>query len=520
MRLPLHTRVLLLVFLINVALFAAGGLFVFQAQVRLSERQRDQSVEEILQTLQVRGDANVRYILKWPGWSEILDARLRDRTFIDNPERKGVDLNPVGSSARSPNFGEVEVVEAIREAIETGRTFPGPSEVWGALWYRADSRVDVRDLLGDLLGWFVVSTILLTAGTYFALRRLVLDPVERLAEAARRVRAGDLSVQVVEPPRHDEVAELVRSFNAMTTTLRDFNLRLELEVRDATEKARRAEAAAMTQRRLAAMGELAAGIAHEINNPLGGLQNAVDRLQTGDLSEAKREEYVRLLGNGLERIGRTVSQLLRFTPREMTQAPVDLSDVARDAIDLVRHRADRLGVALELGPLEDDGVGPTVVEGARNELGQAILNLLANSLDAIEEHGSEDPRGPRIRVGVGRRSTAPAPEEGDRSLGVVVEVRDNGPGVGAEELARVSDLFYTTKDVGKGSGLGLALVHNTVHSHGGRVTVSSVRGSGFTVELWFPTGGGGDPAGGGGGTAAELPPASEPRREPQGETEP
>lgn len=491
MRLSLRIRVLLLVFLINAVLFAAGGAFVFRLQVRSNEDQSAAISQDLVHTLRgtIRegSDVHVKHILEWHSWPLIEDAILVDRNLEEGADGTirpvGVAINPVGATRRATDFDHQQVLAALRTAIQTGRPIPEVAggialpitgydgSFWGGCWYRTPiGGVDPGPILEQLLGWFAVSTLLLTLGTFFTLRSLVLEPVEQLADGARRVRGGDLTVRIREPRRRDEVADLVRSFNAMTTTVQGFNERLELEVAAATDKARRAEAAAMTQRRLAAMGELAAGIAHEINNPLGGLQNAVDRLQAGDLTEAKRQEYLRLLASGLERIGRTVSQLLRFTPRAMQTAEVDLVEVAGDAVDLVRHRAERLGVALEVV-----AEGPQVVLGARNELGQAVLNLLANALDAIEESGSSDPAGPRVRLAVEARRG-----------GRVVEVRDNGPGCEESSLELVSDLFYTTKDVGKGSGLGLALVHNTVASHGGRVQLSSVPGSGFTAELWFP----------------------------------
>jgi signal transduction histidine kinase len=323
-----------------------------------------------------------------------------------------------------------------------------------------------------MLPWFVASTLLLTGGTFLALRHLVLAPVEQLAEGARRLRSGDFSVRLEAPPRTDELAELVRSFNAMASQVQGFNARLEEEVRVATEKARMAEAAAMTQRRLAAMGELAAGIAHEINNPLGGQQNAVDVLQRDDLPAAKRLQYLELLSRGLGRIGETVARLRRFTPREAPRGPVDLGVVVQDALDLVRHRAQRLGVQLQWSPPR----GPeAVVPGVRNEIGQALLNLLANALDSLEEAGTRDERGARIDV-----TLRSHPDE------ISIEVRDNGLGVEPAELSKVADLFYTTKEIGKGTGLGLALVHGAARAHGGRVSLESVPGQSFTATIWFP----------------------------------
>jgi len=115
------------------------------------------------------------------------------------------------------------------------------------------------------------------------------------------------------------------------------------------------------------------------------------------------------------------------------------------------------------------------VRGVRNEIGQALLNLFANALDALEDVGSHDPSGPMIRVGIALDDA-----------GVTISVRDNGPGVDEEALQRVPDLFYTTKEVGKGTGLGLSLVHNAVHRHDGEVRLRSERGRYFAVELILP----------------------------------
>jgi len=396
----------------------------------------------------------------------------------------GIDLNPVGVGARPAGFERQAALEAIHRAIQErrvvealgGSAMPilwlGKDVVLGGLWYRPRTRtIDYRAVLRELLPWFALSTLLLTGATFLALRRIVLDPVEQLAEGARRMRTGDFSVRLPEPTGRDELAELVRSFNSMSATVQGFNQRLSEEVRVATEMARAAEAAAMRERRLAAMGELAAGLAHEINNPLGGLANAVEELRRPELPPARRGQYLELLARGLARIGETVNRLRRFTPRETPHEPVDLAAVLQDAVDLVRHRAERQGVTL----VQVVGEGPWRTQGARNELGQAVLNLLVNALDALEEHGTRDPRGARLELVLRR-------EDGR----VVLGVRDNGLGVAPELLDKVADLFYTTKEVGRGTGLGLALVHNAMQHHRGEVRITSERDRFFQVELLFP----------------------------------
>ncbi len=493
MTLSLRFRVLLVIAAVNAALFTLAGIYMADRFGRTNDELERYLVEKldvvgssVWGVVDPRGSLNVAPILRWDAWSILDDAILIQNVIERRPGGdvvpKGIHLNPVGSAERSAVFDEQGVLTAIVRAMETRS--PQPAEggralpilvgrgVWGGCWVRLRPPIDIQGMLQSMLSLFLLSTLLLTLGTFWVLRRLVHSPVEQLAWGARRVQSGDFSVRLSESARRDEVADLVRSFNSMTGFVQGFNRRLEEEVARATEMARRAEAAAMTQRRLAAMGELAAGIAHEINNPLGGLKNAVHTLEREEVPVEKRRRYLELLSRGLDRIGETVTRLRRFTPREAPRDRVALARVIRDAVELVRHRADRLGVRIEtLLPPEP---GPAVA-GAANEIGQAMLNLLANALDALEEGGSADPRGPQIQVAL-------EAEAG----GWRIRVADNGPGVDADSLGHVSDLFYTTKEVGKGTGLGLSLVHNTVQAHHGRVDIRSEPGRSFVVELWFP----------------------------------
>jgi signal transduction histidine kinase len=487
----LRFRALLLVFLFNSAVFAALGVVLVRNQTEASRRTEEAWTEDLVATIQntiAPEGLKVASILRWPSWRFIGDAVLVDNNVAESPSgalsASGIHLNPVGVAGRRHDFERDTALRALHAAMRGGAPVPAmggravpirvADGVWGALWYRSKQTgaVDYAAVLADVLPWFALSTLLLTGATFLALRLLVLDPVSQLAEGARRLRGGDFGVSLRVPRRKDELAELVRSFNEMASTVASFNQRLSDEVRIATEKARAAEAAAMRERRLAAMGELAAGIAHEINNPLGGLQNAVEDLKRPDLPAPRRAQYLDLLARGLERIGATVSRLRRFTPREAASPePVDLVAVVQDACELVQHRASRLGVQLTTVTKGER----FVVRGVRNDIGQAVLNLLVNALDALEEGGSRDRRGPRIDV-VLRESAD----------GLRLTVRDNGPGVEPQILERVGDLFYTTKEVGRGTGLGLSLVHSAMQRHGGHLHLASEPGRSFTAELAFP----------------------------------
>lgn len=499
MNVSLRWRILLSIAVINGVTFGVGLVFL----ARDLERSRRDVVEQYARdlayslggTIEPEGDISVGQMLRWPYWKYFGDAVIvKDAIEIDERgalQPRGAVLNPVGLWNRRADFDEQGLLRELVATVANSSAGPRPwlggftlpivdrrGDVWGACWFTLRPSAGARELIAQLWPWFVVSTVLLTLGTFAVLRRYVLTPVERLAEGARRVASGDLSARVETDARGTELSSLVTTFNTMTQEVQGYNARLARDVEVATEKVRRAEAAAMTQRRLAATGELAAGIAHEINNPLGGLLNAVETLERGDLPPEKRAQYHALLRNGLERIQATVGKLLRFTPRTARPVPLALVDPVVDALALVAHRARRqqVEIALDGGRAED----PDVVErlrrlppvlGQSNELGQAVLNLLVNALDALESRGS----GGHVWIQIGARGED-----------VLLSVKDDGPGVAEDELARAADLFYTTKEMGKGSGLGLSIVHGIVSTHGGRVQLASEPGRGFQVEILLP----------------------------------
>jgi signal transduction histidine kinase len=496
MRLSLRVRVLLIVSAINLLVYGTGFLLVGRDVDEQLRAEYSRSLFDRLQsTVGPQGEINVATILQWPTWAYFDDALIVHRNLdADDAGRirpRGAWINPRGRLARAAGFDEQGVLQDIARAIGTGAALPSHGgtvipildprgEVWGGCWFALSGFESQVSLLKRLLPWFVISTALITLATFWLLRRAVLDPVQRLSRAARRLAAGDLSARTGGDPGQGELSELMRTFDVMAGQVESYNARLARDVAEATERVRRAEAAAMTQRRLAATGELAAGIAHEINNPLGGLINAADALERPDLPQAKRAQYHELLRGGLERIRRTVGQLLRYTPRTATPVPVALLEPVADALALVQHRAQAQGVELVLRDAEGRNgevalpalrALPSVL-GEAHELGQVVLNLLVNSLDALE------PRGPGGRVEV----TLSAAEGR-----VLLVVQDDGPGVPPEALPRVADLFYTTKEPGRGTGLGLAIVHRIVLDHGGTVQVSSAPGQGFRVEIALPT---------------------------------
>jgi signal transduction histidine kinase len=489
----LRQRVFLAVLAVNLLIFGAVFAYVTGRVADDRARSVDQAGEVLNAALSSSigpdGRARIGEILELGYWQLFEDAVVVRANLDFGPRGelgdRAVVIFPLGSVQRDASFEVAGVYRSLADAISAGTALDGPrggvslpivdrlGRVWGGCWYQLPERTGARELLSLLLPWFAATTLLISLGSFAVLRRSVLDPLERLAEGSQRLAAGEFHVRLEVPRDTGEITDLVQSFNTMAAEVRGYHENLEDEVARATAQAREAEAAVLRERRLAAMGELAAGIAHEINNPLGGMLNAVDVLRRDQLQPEKRDRYHDLLQGGLERIRETVSKLLRLTPRVADDTPFELAEPARDAIALVAHRAAGLQVEVELREVG----GTARIIGSSSEVGQAVLNLLVNALDALEEEG----RGGRVSIEIRR-----AQDE------CVIVVVDDGPGVPAEQLERVADLFYTTKEVGKGTGLGLALVHNIARAHGGSVHLSSKPGDGFRVELHFPVG---DPRG-------------------------
>lgn len=315
-----------------------------------------------------------------------------------------------------------------------------------------------------------VALVVLLLYTWFVLDRFVARPLRQVASGAERVASGDYSALVEVRHGDDEIRQVVDAFNSMMVELSALRATLQERIGEAVRKARRTQDSLVIAQRLAATGRLAAGIAHEVNNPLGGMLNAVRSLRTRQMTEERREEYLELIEDGLMRIQATVSKILQFTPHKVAPRPTDLGDVIRPTLALARHRIESMGIDVDVTLAE--GV---VVFGDPYELQQALLNVILNALDAIEEADRE-----RGRLSV--RCTA---EDGHAHL----LVRDDGTGMSEEDRARAFDLFFTTKETGKGSGLGLATAHKIVTDHGGRLELipRGADGSdGLDVEFVLP----------------------------------
>ncbi|HEX8290146.1 MAG TPA: ATP-binding protein, partial [Pyrinomonadaceae bacterium] len=297
--------------------------------------------------------------------------------------------------------------------------------------------------------------------------RVISRPLRRLTEAAVDVAGGAYGTQV-ELKSNDEVGLLADSFNEMSRKMAEDIERL----RALNEHLVRAE-------KLAAAGALAAGVAHEVNNPLASISSLIQILQSRPLTpdrEAETREMLRLISTQIERISQVLRDMLDFArQRPPARARLDLARVLESSLRLAAFDKGfkRLRVATDF-----DGRAPEV-SADPDQLQQVFLNLLLNARDAMPDGGD-------LRVSL---------SFDEEAREVFVEFADDGQGIPADVLPRVFDPFFTTKRAG--AGLGLAVCYGIVTAHGGRVSVESGGGRpGTTVRVALPA----DPA------AAELAP--------------
>ncbi|MSP23925.1 MAG: HAMP domain-containing protein [Myxococcales bacterium] len=323
--------------------------------------------------------------------------------------------------------------------------------------------------------------VILLALSYFALTRIIVTPVARIVRAAERVAAGAPTLQVPAPTSR-ELAELGRALDTMTKQLRseeEEQRRTIGELRARTTELARAESHVVRSEKLASVGRLAAGLAHEIGNPLTAILSFQELLlDSQHLDEEERSLLVHMKRE-TERVSRVLGDLLAFARPDRhgirTSSDADLADSAerRDvcsvaqavehAVQLVRPQQSFREVELAMHiPVTLSNVAIGI-----EQLEQVLVNLLINAADATGVH-------PRV-------ITIRATETEQR---VSVAVEDNGGGIAVEARGRLFEPFFTTKDVGAGTGLGLAVCRGLVEGAGGSIHhEDGTEGARFVVEL-------------------------------------
>jgi signal transduction histidine kinase len=380
---------------------------------------------------------------------------------------------------------------------------------WGTLRFAVSLKVLEQEMQSTILGVIIITIMMLAIsfGIIVLLSRRFIRPIVELAQIMERAGGDRLDVRVITKSGSDEIARLGQSFNRMIDRIRDSNLEIKrthekllqfvgiienadermldvkvdikgsseitllcqsfnqmidrirqsnMELKNTHEKLLQAE-------KLASLGILTSGVAHEINNPLGGLFNCVDMLEERGEDNDFRQRYLELLKDGLSSIENTVGKLL-WMSRKGEKIPQDIAvkQALSDAFGLIEYKLKKSNISYN----ENIEAGLTVRLDP-NDLQQALINLMINAVQSMTEGGI---------------LTINAFCKGSK---VILEVRDTGEGIEKKDISKIFDPFFTTKPPGEGTGLGLWLTYEIVNSYGGEITVTSRKNEGTIISVKF-----------------------------------
>jgi len=353
---------------------------------------------------------------------------------------------------------DVTLIQHFRGKDHNALDFGVPLSIgkkrWGTLKFGISLEKAEHEILATVKKIAVLTVALVMTGfaMILLLSRRFISPITQLANTMEQARGDYLDLRV-DVKGHDELAVLGERFNAMIE-----------RIRQANEELKKTHEKLVQSEKLASVGVLAAGVAHEINNPLGGIFNCLQMLkQNGDNPEL-REKYLDLVNEGLDKIENTVSKLL-WMSRKAEHAPVDLN--IRNSVDSVysflEYKMKKNRIVFKNEIPENLSLSFDV-----HDCQQLLLNLFINAIHAMRDGGTLEVKGFH------------------KNSVVTIEVADNGCGIGAEYVGRIFDPFFTTKPVGEGTGLGLWLTYEIIRNYNGEISVESEPGNGSRFIMHFP----------------------------------
>jgi two-component system, NtrC family, sensor kinase len=351
--------------------------------------------------------------------------------------------------------------------------------VWGAVivTYSLAAVDQLRRQGRIVVLWFLpLAVLLVTLLLDLLTRRLIHAPIAGIRKTMARARSRELGARAP-VARNDEIGAVAVGLNEMLVELEGFSVALQERVREATSELRaKNQELVETYRRvftlrealaradqMAAVGHMAANVAHQVGTPLNLISGYVQMIREEEGPDSRVTRRLEIVEEQIAKVTSIVRTMLDHARRPMPKERTDVADLVRRVADVARPKLDALGVKLALSVAD---VPRVMADSVQLEL--ALLNLVTNSVDAMPSGGETS-----IRV-------APAPGGGVR-----VEVSDSGTGIAPELLPHIFEPWVTTKEAGRGTGLGLSITRDVVVGHGGTIAVKSAVGEGstFTVDL-------------------------------------
>ncbi|MBW1767704.1 MAG: HAMP domain-containing histidine kinase [Deltaproteobacteria bacterium] len=447
-----------------------------------------------------RFNGHVAQLLADVGFSE---------TVIIN--RDGTPVFTTVSSAGEKGRG----LSLAREAMETGIwsiDFSGMT--WGVVWLNKKEINISAPLLSEgrplggisisaslipiyqnlrksekvILLYILLDTLILALVGIYLLSRIVVKPIHKLSKMTEEYKAGDMIPSTFGEASGNEIGQLSRSLSIMLKRLDENKRELKANISSlekSNKELRQAQNEIIRSEKLASVGRLAAGIAHEIGNPIGIILGYLELLNKNELVEWEKKDFLNRIESEITRINRIIRQLLDFSrPSNGNLEETHAHDTIMNTVNILSPQPmmEGIQIILELRASRD-----TILSDP-NHLQQVFLNIIMNAADALAEKntskykdsGVDDVSVPFVK----KELTIRSEDAGDS-----IELRfiDNGPGTTDEELVHFFDPFYTTKEPGKGTGLGLSVCYRIVEGIGGTIRAENSAGKGTTIIVTFPT---------------------------------
>jgi hypothetical protein len=543
--LGLRTEVIINISFLMLAAILLIGFTISETNKRNIEQEKIRYGESMVQDFQVILDFMSRdkkeFVLDHP----VVKKEIQDFVRIYIKEKGFYELviadpqlNVIASKA-GEWASRLSTDSMMKKVIQTGEwnaeveksgaflsTYYKKMVIYSPLWHRGKiiggirMEVPVGDLMINLLKskrviliTIVLDAIVLIIFGSLLLSRVLVKPIKDLARLTQKISDGDFS-QKIEVTSKNEMGQLIGSFNRMIDQIKGKQESLEnylesLEL--ANKQLKQAQEELIRTEKLASIGRFAAGVAHEVGNPLGAILGYTSILQKEGIDREESKDYLNRIEKEIERINRIVRELLDFArPSKFEIKEVEVNKVIESTLSLLSYQKSFKNIETRLDMQPD----LPMIRGDDSQLSQVFINIILNAVDAMMEGGTltiqtathivenQETNGFQ-RIYPRRRRSDPMESdysrmrksdplsalfkkfsEGDRL--VKIRISDTGVGIPKENLENIFDPFFTTKAPDKGTGLGLSISLRIVESLGGEIRVESELGKGTTFEVYFP----------------------------------
>jgi signal transduction histidine kinase len=499
---------------INIAILLFMAMFLINI-VAVVTAQRDLIQAEISKgdLLLLRLQKNLVDTPLWRNLESHSGSKARITQLLDETDAACALI--MGRDSGQLYFGENqcdqqnELDKFTHQAIVSGkRVIRSNASIWGVFWSRQRNLILALPVIQDgtslaatgivlpldriyerlrrsqkiFFVYILINTIILTFAGIYRLSKVYFQPLARLARRAEEYRDDDVFIFTVRK-EDNELNTLSKALNSMLQRISDDKRKL-LSTVASLEKAnlqlKKAQEDIIRAEKLASVGRLSAGIAHEIGNPIGIVMGYLELIKQKDIPPDEKNEYIHRTEKEIDRINTIIRQLLEVSrPSNAGVSAIAVHDLIDEITDVLKVQPLISNIEFEINLNAEDS---TVLVDP-NQLRQVFLNLIINAADAISSMDKEVSG--RLRI-ITELVTDSESDPTRHAPMIKILFIDNGPGIPPNSIANIFDPFFTTKEPGKGTGLGLSVSFMIVEGFGGKMTVSSEVDKGTTMEIYLP----------------------------------